>query len=104
MGLIEWFKNIFSKKEEDTVVEESKEEDTVVEESKEDKIDVVEEDVDVNREDLEKELDEEQKRINLLYVSDGLTDEVLQRQVALNTRRSELNIPDKNELVDGWSQ
>lgn len=94
MGLIEWFKNIFSKKEEDTVVEESKE----------DKIDVVEEDVDVNREDLEKELDEEQKRINLLYVSDGLTDEVLQRQVALNTRRSELNIPDKNELVDGWSQ
>lgn len=94
MGLIEWFKNIFSKKEEDTVVEESKE----------DKIDVVEEDVDVNREDLEKELDEEQKRINLLYVSDGLTDEVLQRQVALNTRRSELNIPDKKELVDGWSQ
>lgn len=94
MGLIEWFKNIFSKKEENTVVEESKE----------DKIDVVEEDVDVNREDLEKELDEEQKRINLLYVSDGLTDEVLQRQVALNTRRSELNIPDKKELVDGWSQ
>lgn len=92
MGLMEWFKNIFGKKEVD-----------VVEKEKDDKVDVVEDD-DVNREALEKELDEEQNQINLVYVSDGLTDEVLQRQVTLNARRNELNIPDKKELVDGWSQ
>ena len=93
MGLGEWFKNLFNRNKDKEIV--VKEEDNTVEKK---------EVVDVNRETLEKELDEEQKKINLLYVSDGLTDEVLERQVALNTRRSELNIPDKKELVDGWSQ
>lgn len=94
MGLGEWFKNLFNRNKDKEIV--VKEEDNTVEEKKEV--------VDVNRESLEKELDEEQKKINLLYVSDGLTDEVLQRQVDLNARRNELNIPDKKELVDGWSQ
>ncbi len=85
MGLGSWIQNLFKK-------------------SKEVKEIVEDENTSDNREELEKELDEEQKQINLLYVSDGLTDEVLEKQVALNARRNELNIPDKKELVDGWSQ
>lgn len=50
-------------------------------------------------------LDAEQKLIDELYTRDGLADEVLDRQVALNMKRNELDIPDKNELNDdGWSQ
>jgi len=50
-------------------------------------------------------LDKEQKEINELYNKDGLTDEVLERQIALNIERNELNLPDTSELNDeGFAQ
>lgn len=45
------------------------------------------------------QLKNKQKHINKLYATDGLTDEVLQLQVELNTMRNELNIPDKEDRI-----
>ena len=41
----------------------------------------------------------EQKEINKLYEEKGLTDEVLDRQVALNQKRNELDISDPTKRV-----
>ena len=51
-----------------------------------------------------KDLAEEQKKIDELYARDGLTEEVLNRQINVNKKRNELDVPDENHLVDGWSQ
>lgn len=50
-------------------------------------------------------LDIEQEIINKQYSDEGLTDEVLEKQVELNIKRNKLNIPDKKNLnSEGWSQ
>lgn len=41
----------------------------------------------------------EQKEINKLYEEKGLTDEVLDRQVALNQKRNELDISDPTKRI-----
>ena len=46
-----------------------------------------------------------QRRINRKYNKEGLTDEVLRRQVELNIRRNELDIPDsKHKIYGEWVQ
>ena len=47
------------------------------------------------------DLAEQQKIIDKKYADEGLTDEVLDMQVALNKKRNELDIPDGNNLVNG---
>ena len=49
---------------------------------------------------VKRELSKEQNEINKLYASDGLTEEVLERQIALNIRRNELNISDESQIVN----
>ena len=44
-------------------------------------------------------LNRKQKSINKEYEKNGLTDEVLEKQVALNTKRHELNISDANNRI-----
>ena len=44
-------------------------------------------------------LKEEQEILNKKYEKEGLTDEVLEQQVALNKKRNELNIPDEEEFI-----
>ena len=48
---------------------------------------------------LIKEFDKEQEEINKLYEAEGLTDEVLDRQIALNEKRHKENITDPKELI-----
>ena len=106
MGFFDFLRRIFDKKDKETVVNkeivenkevvEDKKADTTGENNNKDESKTIEEIVD--------ELNKEQKAINALYKKVGLTDEVLERQVALNTRRSEYDIPDDNQLVEGWSQ
>ena len=43
----------------------------------------------------------QQKQINRQYKKDGLTDEILDRQIALNTKRHELDIPDGSNKING---
>ena len=43
----------------------------------------------------------QQKQINRRYKKDGLTDEILDRQIALNTKRHELDIPDGSKKING---
>ena len=43
----------------------------------------------------------QQKQINRQYKKDGLTDEILDRQIALNTKRHELDIPDGSKKING---
>ena len=51
------------------------------------------------------QLKNRQRAINKLYEEEGLTDEVLEAQVELNTLRNELDIPDADSLNDdGFSQ
>ncbi len=45
-------------------------------------------------------LAEEQKVIDELYKREGLTDKVLDMQVALNEKRNKLNIPDENNIIN----
>ncbi len=45
-------------------------------------------------------LAEEQKVIDELYKTEGLTDKVLDMQVALNEKRNKLNIPDENNIIN----
>ena len=42
-----------------------------------------------------------QRKINAKYESEGLSDEVLQLQVMLNTERYELDIEDETERIYG---
>ncbi len=50
-------------------------------------------------------LNREQDSINKEYEENGLTDEVLKRQVEVNKSRNELDIPDFSELNDeGFAQ
>ena len=53
----------------------------------------------VERIKLIKELDKEQEEINKQYEKEGLTDEVLDRQIAINEKRHKENITDPKELV-----
>ena len=43
----------------------------------------------------------QQKQINRQYKKDGLTDEILERQIALNIKRHELDIPDCSKKING---
>ena len=52
-----------------------------------------------NKKDIEDILMEEQEAINKLYEQKGLTDEVLDRQVALNQKRNELDISDPTKRI-----
>ena len=54
---------------------------------------------DLKTEDIADILMKEQEAINELYEKEGLTDEVLERQVALNQKRHELDIRDKNNVI-----
>ena len=45
------------------------------------------------------ELNKIQKQINEDYEKNGLTDDVLDKQVAMNTIRNLLNLPDDNEKI-----
>ena len=47
----------------------------------------------------EKELDEMQKEVNELYEKEGLTDEVLDKQLKINSLRNKYNITDKTEII-----
>ena len=83
MGLLDKLKDLFKQEEKKVVEEVDNEKDKIV----------------------EKELDAEQLIINKLYEDEGLTDDVLDMQVALNQKRNELDIPDRTQLNDeGWSQ
>lgn len=48
---------------------------------------------------LMKKLDDKQKVVNELYEKEGLTDEVLELQLAINKTRAEENIPDPEEMI-----
>lgn len=52
-----------------------------------------------NKKDIEDILMEEQEAINKLYEEEGLTDKVLDRQVALNQKRNELDISDPTKRI-----
>lgn len=45
------------------------------------------------------QLNRKQKKIKKLCEKEGLTDEVLEAQVEINTLRNELDIPDSNEII-----
>ena len=53
----------------------------------------------IDRIKLIKELDKEQEEITKLYEAEGLTDEVLDRQIAINQKRHKENITDPKELI-----
>lgn len=40
-----------------------------------------------------------QNYVNKLYAEEGLTDNILERQVEINKRRHDLDIPDKQHIV-----
>ena len=44
-------------------------------------------------------LSNRQKEINRMFEEEGLTDEVLKKQIELNKKRHELDIPDSSEIV-----
>lgn len=48
---------------------------------------------------LMKKLDDKQKVVNELYEKEGLTDEVLELQLAINKTRAEENISDSEEMI-----
>lgn len=108
MGFFDFFRRIFNKKDKDTVVNKEVVENKEVENNVNKKADTTGENTNKDEsktiEEIVDELNKEQKAINALYKKVGLTDEVLERQVALNTRRSEYDIPDDSQLVEGWSQ
>lgn len=85
MGLIETIRNIFNKKEKTT-----------------DDITITK--TDDLKENIEK-LAKEQELIDKLYAKNGLTDEVLDKQVKLNQQRNKLDISDrKNRIYDRFVQ
>lgn len=46
-------------------------------------------------------LDIKQTMINREYNKNGLTDDVLEKQIAVNKKRHELNIPDSSKKING---
>lgn len=42
-----------------------------------------------------------QDKVDVLYEKNGLTDEVLDLQIEINTLRSELDIPDEKDVIVG---
>ena len=44
-------------------------------------------------------LDFKQKRVNRWYKSEGMTSRVLDAQTAINTKRNELDLPDRYEMI-----
>lgn len=53
----------------------------------------------IHRINVSRELDKKQEIVNQLFAENGLTDEILELQVDINTQRCKENIPDTNELV-----
>lgn len=49
-------------------------------------------------------LKNKQKRINDMFEEEGLTDEILKKQLELNQERHKLDIPDENEMIDDFVQ
>lgn len=49
---------------------------------------------------VKRELDKKQSEINEEYAKNGLTDEILKKQVELNTLRNKYNISDKSKVVN----
>ena len=49
---------------------------------------------------VKRELDKKQNEINEEYAKNGLTDEILKKQVELNTLRNKYNISDKSNVVN----
>lgn len=51
-------------------------------------------------------INQQQKNLNKEYELYGLTDEVLEKQIAINIQRHELDLPDKNKIIteDGFVQ
>lgn len=43
-------------------------------------------------------LDLKQRQVSRLYKSEGLTDRVLDKQIEINKKRHELNLPDRYEM------
>ena len=52
-----------------------------------------------NKKELEEELIKKQEEINEQYAKEGLTQDVLDKQVALNQLRNELNISDSTKRI-----
>lgn len=48
---------------------------------------------------IELQLRLKQKLIDIEYKKNGLTDDVLNKQIAINKKRHELNIPDPTEKI-----
>ena len=44
-------------------------------------------------------INKEQKNVNQLLESEGFTDEVLERQVAINRKRAKHNIVDESKII-----
>jgi uncharacterized protein (DUF2344 family) len=44
-------------------------------------------------------IDKEQEKVNQLLESEGFTDEVLERQVAINKKRAKHNIVDESKII-----
>ena len=55
----------------------------------------------INVDKMKKELDDKQRIVNDLYLKDGLTDEVLDKQLEINQLRNKYNIVDENTKVNG---
>ena len=54
---------------------------------------------------MQDKLAEMQKEVNTLFESDGLTDEVLEKQLEINKLRNEHDIPDEEEKIyEEWVQ
>ena len=97
MGILDNLKSLFQKKNNEKKVEEKKKEVAPTPQVEQTKS--VQEKVTVES------LANEQKIIDKLYEAEGLSDRVLDMQVALNQKRNKYNISDKNNLnKDGWSQ
>ena len=53
----------------------------------------------INRINLTRDLNKKQEIVNQLYEEKGVTDEVLELQLAINKTRAEENIPDPEERI-----
>lgn len=45
------------------------------------------------------QLKNKQRVLDKMYTTEGLSDEVLEKQVEINTLRHELDLPDENEFI-----
>lgn len=53
----------------------------------------------INRINIARKLDKEQKKIDDLYAKEGATDRVIEMQAELNSKRHDYDIPDTSKLV-----